>query len=321
MVPVFYLLGAQKCATSSFAEEFASGSNVVLPEMGSWDSFQRMLFSKELHFFDYNDRYGKGQQFWLQHWPTCPAVHMVAAEFTPSYLSAWEAPIRMKQVYGGLAGRLQFLVILREPLARMQSSFYHGLSSKWVSAKYQTFQQYVETALANYHAKAFRYFHDTAGTQVGSDFYGLSGVPWTLSLYHDQLKHWFDYFHPSQFIVAPMQTYTKPEAVPGVTVRRDLLAKVGSRSHIGIANMHRKPKKDPPRRNVHSHPEVEQDLTPETRSQINGVFNLLTGPAKLAQLLSPAMQKGLVLYGYGGYLANPQMGRMERIAAYIRNNW
>merc|ERR1719387_1585242 len=90
LVPIFYLIGAQKCATSSFAEEFAKGYNVVLPEMGSWTKSQRMLLSKELHFFDYPERYNKGQHFWLSHWPTCPRTHMVAAEFTPSYLSTWK---------------------------------------------------------------------------------------------------------------------------------------------------------------------------------------------------------------------------------------
>jgi hypothetical protein len=323
LIPIMYLIGAQKSATSSFAEEFAKGHNVVLPEMGSWQPSQRMLFSKELHFFDYPERYNKGQHFWLSHWPTCPRTHMVGAEFTPSYLSTWETPQRIRDVYGPLVGHVTFLVILREPLSRLQSSFYHGHSSGWVSNNYQNFEQYVQACIKFYQAKQYRAFHSTspADNKVDHTLYGLTGIPFTLSLYHDQLAHWFSFYKAYQFVVAPMRAYTSPDAVPGQTRARDLVGKIGGRAAIQANIPPRQPMKKPPRRNVHSHPSVKQDLSPETFQQINTVLDSLTGTTRLANLLSPKMNEGLLLYGYQGYLANMHLAGTDRIAAYIQQSW
>lgn len=321
LVPIMYLIGAQKSATSSFAEEFAKGYNVVLPEMGSWTKSQRMLLSKELHFFDYPERYNKGQHFWLSHWPACPTTHMVAAEFTPSYLSTWETPQRIRDTYGALVGHITFLVILREPLSRLQSSFYHGHSAGWVSSYYTSFEHYVQSCIKFYQAKQFRLFHSTSphDNKVDHTLYGLTGIPFTLSLYHDQLSHWFEYYKAYQFVVSPMRAYVQPNAVPGQTKARNLVAKVAGRVAIQASMPPRVEK--PPRRNVHSHPSVQQDLQPDTFNQISGLLDSITGPTRLANLLAPKMSDGLLLYGYQGYLANPHLSGPYRISAYIKDNW
>lgn len=321
LVPIMYLIGAQKSATSSFAEEFAQGYNVVLPEMGNWTADQRMFFSKELHFFDHPERYNQGMNFWLSHWPTCPRTHMVAAEFTPSYLSTWETPQRIRDVYGSLVGHITFLVILREPLSRLQSSFYHGHSAGWVSNSYGTFEQYVQACIKFYGAKQYRAFHSTSPTDnpVDHTLFGLTGIPFTLSLYHDQLSHWFQFYKAYQFVVAPMKAYTKPNAVPGLTTARDLVSKIAGRAAIQASIGPKKEK--PPRRNVHSHPPVESDLQPETFKQITQLLDSVTGTTRLANLLAPKMNEGLLLYGYQGYLANQHLTGPYRIGAYIKQNW
>jgi len=313
LVPSFYLLGAQKCATSSFAHELAKAKNVVLPEMASWNGKQRNLFRKELHFFDYPDRYNHGKPFWLQHFPQCPSTHMVAADFTPSYLSTWEAPNRLKQMYGIHSGRLTFLIILREPLARMQSSYYHGISGSWVSKQYGSFELYADWAVWKYHHGQYRKFHDCRAKSVDADFTSYTGVPFSLSLYKDQIANWLQYFSPQQFMVAPFKAYVKPASgnklglVKSVASWRGIDAKIPPQ----VTNP-----QDVPRLNVHSHPSVEADLKPETYRMIKQVFELATGPAKLAELLSPAMTKGLRLYGYKGTAANKGW-----IASYIQNSW
>lgn len=321
LVPIMYLIGAQKSATSSFAEEFAQGYNVVLPEMGSWTATQRMFFSKELHFFDYPERYNKGKNFWLSHWPTCPRTHMVAAEFTPSYLSTWETPQRIRDYYGALVGHVTFLVILREPLARLQSSFYHGHKSGWVSGSYTSFEHYVQSCIQFYNEKKYRAFHSTSphDNPVDQTLYGLTGIPFTLSLYHDQLSHWFQYYRAYQFVVAPMRAYTSPDAVPGKTKARDLVSKIAGRAAIQASMPPRQEK--PPRRNVHSHPAVEQDLHPNTYRQMKQLLDSVTGTTRLATLLAPKMSEGLLLYGYQGYLANMHLSGTFRISAYISENW
>jgi len=317
LVPQFYLIGAQKSATSSFASELRrSSKSVVLPEMSSWTNSQRLLFSKELHFFDSTHRWQKGKQFWLSHWPQCPSTHMVSADFTPSYLSTWEAPMRIKQMYQFQSTRLAFLIILREPIARMQSSYYHGISSGWVSKEYGSFQQYVQAALQKFNQKSYRKFHDCAQSEnLGLNFGGNSGVPFSLSLYLDQIKHWTDNFNAQQFLISPMRAYIKPKPGQKYTLVKTVLKWHGLDLNAGMPAMQVKPKK-PPRLNVHKHPSVAQDLTPDTYIRLKQIFNVATGPHKLANMLSPLMQKGLVLFGYTGPASSKGW-----IARYIVNHW
>jgi hypothetical protein len=316
LVPRFYLIGAQKSATSSFASELNRWTtNVVLPEMTSWSNSERLLFSKELHFFDAPRRWNKGKQFWLNHWPKCPATHMLAADFTPSYLSTWEAPLRLQQTYGQQGTALTFLVILREPIARMQSSFYHGIASGWVSPEFKTFQQYVDIALSKFNHKQYRKFHDCQPKpNQGMGFVGSSGVPFSLSLYLDQIKNWLAHFNPEQFLVVPMKAYVDPQ--PGNKYGRLVEFVVKWHGLNMKAPAQRVKVKEPPRLNVHKHPEVAQDLKPDTYIRLKQIFNVATGPHKLAALLSYNMQKGLILFGYPGAATNKGW-----IAHYLEQNW
>lgn len=314
LVPSFYLIGAQKAATSSFAADLVdhAGKKVVLAEMTTWSDGQRMLFSKELHFFDNSHRFQKGKQFWLDHWPQCPSTHMVAADFTPSYLSTWEAAMRLKQMYGPQSWKLSFLIILREPLARMQSSYYHGISDGWVSNQYKTFQLYVEAAVWKYRHGKYRKFHDCVPTpSVGKDFFGTSGVPFSLSLYLQQIKHWTVHFNPNQIMIAPMKAYIKPKG------GKKLVNMVSSWNGLDVKTLPKqKVQKKAPHLNTHPHPTVAQDLKPQTFIKIKQIFNQATGPHKLAALLSPLMNQGLVLYGYPGKSSNRNW-----IARYLQNHW
>jgi len=313
LVPSLYLLGAQKCATSSFAAELLQSPNLVGPHHPSWTTEQSSTWmGKELHYFDNTYRYSaKGRSFWLAHWPQCPAAsqHFVAADFTPSYLSAWEAPSRLKETYGGHANRLTFLVILREPLARMQSSFYHGKSDGWVAPQFATFEEYVQHSLQKYRSGNYRHFHN------GSSDMRNDAVPFTLSLYYEHLAHWLWYFHPAQFVIAPMKSYVT--AQNGLFQGEpDLIRTTAARPGIEAFMPPTEFKEPTPHINVHSHPLVERDLHPATMAAIRQVFDTTTGPVKLATLLVPAMKKGLQLYGYHG---PPQDASF--VARYISAMW
>lgn len=132
-------------------------------------------------------------------------------DYTPGYLSARESPQRIKETYGDeLSSRLTFLVLLREPLARMRSSYYHGVASGFVSKAFGSFANYAHLAIGTYQARQHQAFHDTeceAYPETSTAFDSCSGLPLTLSLYHDQLANWLQAFPAKQFVVAPMQTY------------------------------------------------------------------------------------------------------------------
>merc|ERR1719324_1048353 len=69
LVPVFYLIGAQKSATTSFAADFGRGWNVEFPKAieGYRTSYipsgTHAGVVKELHFFDSPPRYNRGEEF------------------------------------------------------------------------------------------------------------------------------------------------------------------------------------------------------------------------------------------------------------------
>lgn len=338
LAPEFFLLGAQKAGTTSFATEFSRGLNVVHPT--ALREEKRLLgwgvFEKELTYFNHAGRYAKGREWWLSHYPTCPAdgktgspnkassnnyggstKKAVATDYTPGYLSAREAPIRIAETYGEeRKGRLTFLILLREPLSRMRSSYYHGVASGFVSRAFGSFQNYAHLAVATYVSGQHRSFHDTecqSYPETSTTFESCSGLPLTLSLYAPQLENWLRVFPAKQFVVAPMHAYFERFLLDG---EEDLAQAMAVRTGAVFAPGAIRAEK--PRENTaaYPYPPLEQDLDPTSLATLRGMLDQATGPAKLAAFLAPAAQQGLTLFNYRGDLAD-----QAAIAAWIQKKW
>lgn len=185
---------------------------------------------KEFHFFDSRMQWGRwgsgGLDREMAHWraslPGCGEgdKRRVAADLTPSYMRMVPLPdgiapnggmppmnydeaghpevgtINLPQVldhfYDGLAGRVTFLVMLREPLARMQSAYYAAKACSFkcicMGCKSENFSE----ALDSHLHKAMR--------QRVSDWI------WT-STYAAQIEGWLTVFQPSQLVVVPYLVY------------------------------------------------------------------------------------------------------------------
>ena len=94
--------------------------------------------------FFWSQRYNKGQDWYLQHYPECPGaaskaikgkwnvyvplvapqppVFQVAADMTANVFQTTNAPARIKQAYGPLARKVSFLIMIKASAAQATRS-------------------------------------------------------------------------------------------------------------------------------------------------------------------------------------------------------
>ncbi|MCC5810111.1 MAG: sulfotransferase domain-containing protein, partial [Ectothiorhodospiraceae bacterium] len=163
--PTFICIGIQKAGTSWLYRMVEQHPEVLASE------------PKELHFFNRDHNYQRGLDWYLSHFDwTRPAN--AAGEFTPDYLwirqqhsdkRGFEAtpnvPERMVEAFPDL----KLIVILRNPVTRAVSSYYH-------------------------HIGAARLSPNRRISEVGDEWGILS-----MGHYADNLEHWFKYYPRDRF--------------------------------------------------------------------------------------------------------------------------
>jgi hypothetical protein len=135
--PTFLVIGAQKCATTWLARALEAHPEVYTPEV------------KELHYFDLRERHQRGLDWYLAHFDAGEACAAVG-ECTPNYLWVTDAlppelvelgfdpgrfgPAAFPEVNRDIPALvrevlpdLRLVVILRDPVERTVSAFYHHL--------------------------------------------------------------------------------------------------------------------------------------------------------------------------------------------------
>lgn len=117
LVPSVFLLGVQKAATSTQAGELVRSPDMVFGNRG-----------KELHVFDHMESFksNRGRAGYINLFPLCKLNDSRASmDATPYYFHSTFAPRGIRAFYSGeLAGRLRFIVSIREPAQRMFSAFH-----------------------------------------------------------------------------------------------------------------------------------------------------------------------------------------------------
>ncbi len=111
-LPNFYLIGAEKCGTSSLFANIIQHPEVFKP------------YKKELHFFDRDENYSRGIGWYLASFYQGAEKFKAIGEATPIYLYRAEvvAP-RIYDVYRGAP--LKLMIILRDPVERAYSRYWH----------------------------------------------------------------------------------------------------------------------------------------------------------------------------------------------------
>lgn len=107
-LPNFVCVGAQKSGTTSLHDIISKHSDVFLPE------------TKEAHFFDVDEKYRMGVDWWLDNHFSTWSGESVAGVFTPEYLFYEEVP---KRIYDSLGPDVKILIVLRNPVERAYSHF------------------------------------------------------------------------------------------------------------------------------------------------------------------------------------------------------
>lgn len=210
VAPVFFMVGSQKAGTTSFYDD-ASGVLTDIDFGGYFedtgsvtDDGYTLPFSsvKEKHFFDQDYRYETdGFDAYLDLFSLCNASssRVVGSDFTPAYLKRSDAALRIKESYGDDHNDIHLFMILREPVARLQSEYY-----EFKSGETDTFQDYVKSQISAANNCSDQGY--PAWPPCGEDW-----LVWhdaiTNGLYGLQILYWLDHFEPNQFHIIPFEEY------------------------------------------------------------------------------------------------------------------
>lgn len=323
-VPQLYVLGEPKAGTTSLSWDLMGAGvealGVSLRKPGQEKPTDYCY--KEMHFFDGKlnwDRvhaegptgFDRERQSWLNLWQPCQSTERrVIADFTPSNMPivkrpwpslykgarAWEKPDMdlpslLPRFYGQQAGKVVFVILLREPLSLFQSLWYCCMGGV---KNTERFQMALDSRLKS----------------VSGDIGKSEAWLWRL-LIARHLEGWLNNFEASQFVVVPYRQYTEgnKDAVCQ-SISAKLSFNIDCNSH-GKPASHRFNK---PGAEGEEHPPIEHDTTPELRERFH---NLMAAEnARLALDLANAQSKGMVLAGYNG-----THGSKDEVYQWLKDNW
>mmetsp|Transcript_4671 Transcript_4671/g.15067 ORF Transcript_4671/g.15067 Transcript_4671/m.15067 type:complete len:404 (+) Transcript_4671:78-1289(+) len=277
--------------------------------------------TKERHFFnEWLELYAPGDsrltQDFLSDLPLCSERRRVMADYTPGHLAMTPLPdgavpsgayahimgralshgTDLAQMISGLYGedgrRIRFAVVLRSPLARMQSAWYHAQAMDFTAicsdCKAPTFAAALSSAMIALEQSPPQY-HDWV---------------W-FSLASRQLEHWRRYFDAEQFVILGLFDYILGGGAP-------TCAKLEEDLHAGLAchELHAAA-----HHNTHSHPPLDREpISEETRARIE---KLAGEEARgLSRLLASMQSEGAKLVNYEGV-----GGSVDGAGAWLRRVW
>ncbi len=107
-LPNFICVGAQKAGTTTLHDILKQHPDIYLPEL------------KEAHFFDQEERYSKGLDWWINTFFTGYKDEKIMGVMTPEYLYYEEVPAR---ILDDLGNEIKIIVILRNPVERAYSHY------------------------------------------------------------------------------------------------------------------------------------------------------------------------------------------------------
>lgn len=262
LVPSRFLLGVQKCGTTSLFGDLARMPGMrIAKHLGSEPGF----YAKEQHFFDKAARFQLGMEFYASHYPPCPRRgHVQAVDSTPDYSRHPGVAARLYSAYGErYANNLRFVLIVRDPATRLRSFYDHFHPSP-------TLREFIIHTLSR--AAACASYVNTS-LDDGNKLWEVlelgfrecrSLMPLGGSLYAPQLRSWLSVFKPRQFAITCLYGYYTQTA----QVRGELQQFLVGRT-IAPVRMHTKRARRPRRAN-RAH--ARSSLDRQTGQEINDFF-------------------------------------------------
>jgi tetratricopeptide (TPR) repeat protein len=189
----FMIIGSMKSGTTSLFEAISNHPDFVRPIV------------KEIHFF--SEFFYRGEDWYFSHFPTLPPP-VFTGEASTSYLDYLEVPERIQK--SGFD--LKFITILRDPIQRLISNFYH-FKSNFQLKKNQDIQQSITDQL-NYLEKYQSYLVDISLGKESIDrdllfFRDYNQFFIMRSLYPVFLKHWINVFSSEKILILEFSSFTR----------------------------------------------------------------------------------------------------------------
>jgi len=303
-----YVLGSMMAGTTSLCAKLRQSPAVVWPRARGMHQLSARAgassSSKESHYFDLVacaacDMMSMASVTFSEFGQCQRDTRQVPIDGTARYLVDPDVPHAMAQFYGTHRKRVKFLMLLREPLQRTQSHFYHSKLYGWCAdhAK-QTFSDVADAILGGDDSRWLGSTANPRGAGCG-DFLESS-------MYVKLLKRWFGEFGSSQFTITPFQYNTEPgkDGRPSnKDMVEDLWRQLGVHGLVG-EQVHA---------NQVEHPPLWEDLDPIRISKMYRYFEPKTGPLRLAALFSASQAS---LYQYVGSVRDA-----DTIASWLRKHW
>lgn len=191
--PDFIIIGAQKCGTTSLYQYLIQHPQIV------------PAAQKEVHFFDLN--FDKGVDWYKAQFPAfdkCVSQgNSITGEASPYYIFHPLVPQRVYQLFP----QVKLIVLLRNPVARTISHYYHE-----VRLGYEHLS--LSDAIAQ---ESIRLQGEIEKMHQSETYYSFNHQHYTYlsrGIYIDQLIPWMNLFPKEQFFILKSQDlYTKPNII------------------------------------------------------------------------------------------------------------
>jgi hypothetical protein len=157
----FFCVGAQKAGTTTLHDILKQHPDIYLPE------------KKEAHYFDLEERYIKGIQWYINNFYMNYSGEKICGEITPEYLYFEKVPERLFREFGS---NLKLVFIFRNPIDR---AFSHYLMNKRRLIEDNTFEKATKLEIERISQGEFENFNYS---YLSRGFYAL------------QLKRYLKYF-------------------------------------------------------------------------------------------------------------------------------
>lgn len=194
-LPVVQFIGAQKAGTSAIADWLFDNGDFCRPKVFDNEPY---YYNKEVHFFDMEDRYKQGIQFYSKRFQECDSKDFMDA--TPDTLCFAE---RVHATYKavGQVHNLKIIVVLREPVTR-ELSLYNHLVFDCVNLAREERTSW-HNQVINKDDKSIMSFDDFVFYRSipALDRETGKGRSTRHGLYAKHLRKWFDLFDRKQILV------------------------------------------------------------------------------------------------------------------------
>lgn len=329
-LPVFYLIGGQKTLSTSVAASLAQAGVVwdgpkELRVFCQSDSQGYYDFPGQTRFHDWKPvlperLFEENLQESIDTWtnseysgrafPACGEEHGAVADMTPNYFSAPNITDALWRFYGESAKNLTFMIVLREPLARMHSAYHYTIHTRGAG-------HYAAYHGQEYNEPEFSGFLDWSREKFQTP--GQNSDALDNSLYGRAIQKFLKAgFSASQFVIVPPKAYNDDVG----SVVRAVAEKLGTSPLPKI-------KLEPNHANLNwRHPSMDHDIEKFKHHKDEELRYLYTRDLEIVQRilekdfetlvtqLAEGQPKGMSLVGFQG-----EAGSSQDIEQWLRTSW